>query len=1482
MERSFLLPFLLWIVLALIISFPVRGNSIFYFEHVGVFNSTISFNQGAIKGKVVGLAEGDSATVRIQKSNEKFFFKILPGNGGEIPFSFENLEEGKWALSIDAKGYVFPTAKVLELNNNVLENTITLVKSDEVDQFSYSWQDDESYVGHAQQTYINDVVEIEILGEKEKIPDDFSAIYLYNQFGFLLSDEEGVWTSEEAYRLFQLVQRLPFERFGEGGEIKVNAKWLITDQFIDKDISYSRMGDIDIVRISRVAFTYATPQVVTVDGVKGKFFSKRLFNALVYYHTAGGFDVGKLDNLARERYGIEFLQPGESLRDLMGETESNFQAFTPEEKIIIISMLEEFPDPMQRQEGLKYLVRRINGQQHPIYPQAPAIAWTGLKTIEFMEMAFKDMTIEYMQRLVLHEKAHFLWEYTFDQKTKDDWAEIGDWYLEPTSASGWATTNTTEFVSAYAHAINPNEDMAESIAYYITNPEKFRSRSLRKFEFVRDRIMNGTRYISVIRPDLTFEVFNLFPDYFYPGKIIRTKLDVLGGPEEDKKVIFEIELNTYDNSFGGATAAQCRLVSSIGTIVDMWLNPVNSQGSILRGELSLSKFVKSGYWNIPQITIWDNVGNTRLENNSTYGVKVFINNPLEDVQAPFYVQNSLQLEKVTGQFSDITGEQNPENGIEMQAVRLNFEIEEKNTIQPHGRVLARLFFPELDQNEANQSPPYSRDVQISKIINDLPDSLKKVDFYFPVPDYYPSGYYSMSFLLMTDLALNTRFVYFDTDTLNTNFFVENGHQRSIRDSIYVETSYPDYKPPILDINDIRISATPTNLDAPNGETNFEMKLWIKDESDYPEKASGFLNGYFTLRDPQGAEYNYEIFDVNNFYDVNPDESALNYKEYTAKALLPAGSPPGIWGVSSITLFDKAGNRKFYSFVEFVRFDVETSDELQVNPMVEFLDKIVNASNVEQVSVKIACGECKNQNYRLRIYSSMGGDSQVFEGKMMADTTTLENLNLIGVNDGVLYATVFILDDENALIGVGKAEYTKDTVIPKAKSIQANLSSFGISNLDDLIVEIETEEFVGNYVMNLSQYSTNSSSSEISNSRITLTGSFTDGQIVVSELPLDQFDDGFIQISVLLIDMAGNESNPIEYLVYKDTKRPQISMETLSENDLDISLLLEVNEYVKGDLDQTKIQIQNGNLTSIARLENNLYQVELSRDCFQTLKIGFEEGMVVDTVSNLSSTEEFTFEKDWTPTIKTKNLTIELDETGKARLNPSDFDDGSIGFCGDLTFEISEENLSCTDLGENKLFLSIIDASGTKYDSEVQVVVLDNISPEIHAKSNYTLRLDEEGNAKLKWEDIDEGSIDNCEISERILSKTDFNIADGIDHKVIYTVTDGSGNSSSTEVNVRVDIILAVSENIPENDLIKYYPNPVSDFLTIEFGKNFNQNSIRNVELIDASGKKIDEISFSNLGEGKIGIEMGRLKSGIYYLRIVTLNSSNILKIVVVH
>lgn len=300
-------------------------------------------------------------------------------------------------------------------------------------------------------------------------------------------------------------------------------------------------------------------------------------------------------------------------------------------------MFEEVPDGFRKVPHLKYLLRRQNGHNHPLYPEAAAVAWPTLENgyIEFMEKAFGGNSQELAtQRLILHEKTHFLWEHVFSEEIKADWIELGGWYEDPNAPNGWSTTKTTEFVSAYAHGINPNEDMAESVADYVKNPAILMSRSVGKYEFIRDRIMHGVRYITTVPDHLSFEVLNLWPDYDFPGKIKRASITVDGKPEEDKLLTLEIELNDMPNIEDGASYGYTRITSpkfldngELHTqFYDIQMKPIDGNNHILKGTAIISKFSKAGHWTAGDITTKDLQGNQRYEGHNDCVTDFFIDN----------------------------------------------------------------------------------------------------------------------------------------------------------------------------------------------------------------------------------------------------------------------------------------------------------------------------------------------------------------------------------------------------------------------------------------------------------------------------------------------------------------------------------------------------------------------------------------------------------------------------------------------------------------------------------------------------------------------------------------------------------------------------------------------------------------------------------------------------------------------------------------
>jgi hypothetical protein len=153
--------------------------------------------QSQVSGFVRGLRPNDSAIVRIQKSSEFYYFQKVYSNasGADAPFQFNNLPNGRWSLSMDARGYTFPSSRVLNILNGNITNNIFQVTPASDTNFVYQWQDDSSYVGHAQQAYINEPVTVNVLGIAEPVPSDFNSVNILNEYVYLLINDSTIWTN---------------------------------------------------------------------------------------------------------------------------------------------------------------------------------------------------------------------------------------------------------------------------------------------------------------------------------------------------------------------------------------------------------------------------------------------------------------------------------------------------------------------------------------------------------------------------------------------------------------------------------------------------------------------------------------------------------------------------------------------------------------------------------------------------------------------------------------------------------------------------------------------------------------------------------------------------------------------------------------------------------------------------------------------------------------------------------------------------------------------------------------------------------------------------------------------------------------------------------------------------------------------------------------------------------------------------------------
>ncbi|MFL9844472.1 T9SS type A sorting domain-containing protein [Flavobacterium rhizosphaerae] len=154
-----------------------------------------------------------------------------------------------------------------------------------------------------------------------------------------------------------------------------------------------------------------------------------------------------------------------------------------------------------------------------------------------------------------------------------------------------------------------------------------------------------------------------------------------------------------------------------------------------------------------------------------------------------------------------------------------------------------------------------------------------------------------------------------------------------------------------------------------------------------------------------------------------------------------------------------------------------------------------------------------------------------------------------------------------------------------------------------------------------------------------------------------------------------------------------------------------------------------------------------------------------------------------PVVTLQDITVVLDDTGNATIAFDDIDNGSYENCASPVIEMDVTAFTCENLGENTVTVSMSDGTTTTTETAI-VTVVDDISPVIAAQ-DVTLSLDENGEALLTPEDANNGSTDNCSITDYIFSQGIFDASDIGENTVTFTVYDAAGNSSETTITVTV-------------------------------------------------------------------------------------------------
>ena len=243
--------------------------------------------------------------------------------------------------------------------------------------FEFNWKIDETPEGSESATVV-EPVQVILFDEAIAVPSHSAALKLMQKYSVHLGPE---WGPGYAHRLLQTFESVPQRTnnsYDEQPQLAASV-WRLTTRHVQNDIDIEYHDEERIVRVSEASFVNATPLLVEIDGVRGRYFSKRLHRAVVRFVTEDGTDRYAVDRILEQRYGVSIRIPDytELTQNTTQEHAGRFEQFKNEEILAIVSMLEEYPPGMLQTPGLKYMVRRLDGLPHPVHSGAPAVAWTG-------------------------------------------------------------------------------------------------------------------------------------------------------------------------------------------------------------------------------------------------------------------------------------------------------------------------------------------------------------------------------------------------------------------------------------------------------------------------------------------------------------------------------------------------------------------------------------------------------------------------------------------------------------------------------------------------------------------------------------------------------------------------------------------------------------------------------------------------------------------------------------------------------------------------------------------------------------------------------------------------------------------------------------------------------------------------------------------------------------------------------------------------
>ena len=171
--------------------------------------SVLGQSTSSVKGRVVGASEGHG--LRAILSNEKVLLDVVPDTQGN--FIFGEVEPGDYVLKVNGIGYDTGESRSVivvspDTGSTPNDELVFQVSKLPSDNFQYQWEEDSSPAGTEISSYVNNPVEVEILGKMETVKDQNYHQRLWKDYSVVVSDEQGTWNQEYANRLLETLDQI--------------------------------------------------------------------------------------------------------------------------------------------------------------------------------------------------------------------------------------------------------------------------------------------------------------------------------------------------------------------------------------------------------------------------------------------------------------------------------------------------------------------------------------------------------------------------------------------------------------------------------------------------------------------------------------------------------------------------------------------------------------------------------------------------------------------------------------------------------------------------------------------------------------------------------------------------------------------------------------------------------------------------------------------------------------------------------------------------------------------------------------------------------------------------------------------------------------------------------------------------------------------------------------------------------------------------